>query len=137
MTLLRPRSNNADVKLRRKGIFSWMIAPLIALVALTGGSRSQSLLEISLTYLQRHGVPCKSVVKVGSSPYGLGEVATCQDGREWVLFWLEDEIAFLHPRTREPYKWDWEVYISYPELYGGLKRAAYDERSATASPLAQ
>jgi len=72
MTLLRPRSNNADVKLRRKGIFSWMIAPLIALVALTGSSRSQSLLEVSLTYLQRHGVPCKSVVKIGSSPHGLG-----------------------------------------------------------------
>ena len=57
-----------------------------------------------------------------------------QDGREWALFWLEDEIALVHPRTREPYKWEWEVYISYPELYGGSKRTADDERPAGHGP---
>jgi len=50
----------------------------------------------------------------------MGEVATCQDGHEWALFWLEDEIAFVHPQTREPYKWDREVYMSHPEIYGRL-----------------
>jgi hypothetical protein len=57
----------------------------------------------------------------------LGEVVTCQDGREWALFWIEDEIAYVHPQTREFYKWDWGVYVSYPELYGGSKRTVYDE----------
>ena len=69
-------------------------------------------------FLRRHGVPCLLVVKVGS-PGDMGEVATCQDGREWALFWLEDEIAFVHPQTREPYRWDRELYWSHPEIYAG------------------
>jgi len=32
------------------------------------------------------------------------------------LLWIEDEIAFVQPTTRELDKWDWEVYLSYPEL---------------------
>jgi len=72
-------------------------------------------------------------VKVGI-PQALGEVATCQDGREWALYWVENEIAFVQPTTREPYKWEWEVYISYPELYGGSKRTAYDELPAGDGP---
>ena len=116
MTLLPPRSNNANMKFPRRGIFSWMIGPVIALVALTGGSRSQSLLEVSLTYLQRQGVPCKSVVKIGSTDK-LDEVATCQDGSEWVLFWLEGEIAFVQPGTHQLYRWRREVYNLYPYLY--------------------
>jgi hypothetical protein len=115
MTLLRPPSNNADVKLRRKWILSWMIGP-IALVALTGSSRSQSLLEVSLTYLQRHGVPCKSVVKIDSTDT-LDEVAICQDGREWVMFWLEDEVAFVRPGSRQLYRWRVDVNKSFPDLY--------------------
>jgi hypothetical protein len=117
MTLLRPRSGNADVKLRHKRIFSWMIAPLMALVALTGSSRSQSLREVSLTYLQRHGVPCKSVVKIDSADT-LDEVATCQDGSEWVLFWLENEIAFVHPGSHQLYRWSRDVHNLHPDLFG-------------------
>ena len=64
----------------------------------------------------------------------MGEVATCQDGREWALFWLEDEIAFVQPTTRELYKWDREVYIAYPALYGGSKLVAYVELSAVDGP---
>ena len=99
-----------------KGILSWMIGPLIALMALTGSSRSQSLLEVSLTYLQRHGVPCKSVVKIDSTDT-LDEVATCQDGSEWVLLWLENEIAFVRPGSHQLYRWRRDVYNLYPYLY--------------------
>ncbi len=49
----------------------------------------------------------------------MGEVATCQDGREWALFWLEDEIALVHPQTRELYKWDRKIYLSYPKIFSG------------------
>jgi hypothetical protein len=72
---------------------------------------------VTQRFLQRHDVPCLFVLKVDSS-HGL-EVATCQDGREWGLFWLEDEIAFVHPQTREPYKWDRQIYMSHPEIYFG------------------
>lgn len=47
------------------------------------------------------------------------EVATCQDKREWALFWLENEVAFVHPQTREPYKWNRQIYVSHPEIYTG------------------
>lgn len=56
------------------------------------------------------------VLKVGA-PYDLAEVATCEDGREWALFWLEDEIGFVDPQRREAYKWDRQTYRLYPELY--------------------
>jgi hypothetical protein len=79
---------------------------------------SQELNGVAQQYLQRHGVPCLFVLKVGS-PHDLGEVATCQDGREWALFWLEDEIAFVNPQTGECYKWDRQIYMSYPEIYLG------------------
>jgi hypothetical protein len=82
------------VKVEGKWIFSWVVASLVAIVALAASSHSQSLLDVSLTYLQRHEVPCQSVVKVDSTDQ-LDEVATCQDGREWVLLWLENEIAFV------------------------------------------
>jgi hypothetical protein len=94
---------------------------------------SQELNRVAHQFLQRHGVPCLFVVKVGSTN-GLDEVTTCQDGREWALFWIEDEIAYVHPQTREFYKWDSEVYIAYPELYGGSKRAAYAELAAGDGP---
>ena len=84
---------------------------------------SQELNSVALRFLQRHGVPCLSVLN-GDSPRDLGEVVTCQDGREWALFWLEDEIAFVQPTTRELYKWDREVYMSYPEVYGRSKLTA-------------
>ncbi len=74
----------------------WILAPSLALMPLTASSQSQSLSEVSLTYLQCHGVPCQSVVKVDSTDT-LDEVAICQDGREWAMFWLEDEVAFVVP----------------------------------------
>jgi hypothetical protein len=77
---------------------------------------------VARQFLQRLGVPCLSVLKVDSTD-GLGEVATCQDGREWILLWVEGEIAFVHPQTREAYKWEREVYMSHPEIYSELKRA--------------
>jgi hypothetical protein len=107
-------------KVGGKWIFSWVVAPSVAIVALAASSHSQSLLDVSLTYLQRHEVPCQSVVKVDSTDQ-LDEVATCQDGREWVLLWLENEIAFVHPGSRELYRWRREAYISYPSLYGASK----------------
>lgn len=74
--------------------------------------------DVAHQFLQRHGVPCQRVLKVGV-PRELGEVASCQDGRDWALLWLEDEIAFIQPRTGDAYKWDREVYGAHPELYAG------------------
>ena len=113
------------------GIWSTCVA--LGVLFLSCSTYSRDLNGIAHQYLQRHGVPCLFVLKVGG-PHDLGEVATCQDGREWALFWLEDEIAFVQPTTRELYKWDWEVYLSYPELYGGSKRTAHNELSAGDGP---
>src|ERR1700750_2544896 len=90
-----------------------------ALALLSFSAQSQDLRDVTLRFLQRHGVPCSSVTKV-NSPHGMDEVAICDDGREWALFWLEDEIAFVHPRTRELYRWQADVYRSQPQLYGSI-----------------
>ena len=74
----------------------WLLAPSLALMALTARSQSQSLSEVSLMYLQRHGVPCEAVVKVDSTDT-LDEIAICQDGREWAMFWLENELCSFVP----------------------------------------
>jgi hypothetical protein len=116
MSLLR-----SNGKLWKNGTLSWILAPSAALVALTASSQSQSLSEVSLTYLQRHGVPCQSVVKVDSTD-NMDEVAICQDGREWVIFWLEDEVAFVRPGSRQLYRWSLDVNISFPDLYKGSQR---------------
>jgi hypothetical protein len=116
MSLLR-----SNGKLGSNGALSWIFAASVALVALTTSSQSQSISEVSLTYLQRHGVPCESVVKVVSID-NLDEVAICQDGREWVMFWLEDEVAFVRPGSRQLYRWRVEVNISFPDLYKGPQR---------------
>jgi hypothetical protein len=42
-------------KVGGKWIFSWVVAPSVAIVALAASSHSQSLLDVSLTYLQRQG----------------------------------------------------------------------------------
>ena len=104
----------------------WLLAPSLALMALTASSQSQSLSEVSLMYLQRHGVPCEAVVKVDSTDT-LDEVAICQDGREWVLFWLEDEVAFVRPGSRQLYRWRPEVNISFPDLYKGPQRISQNQ----------
>jgi len=79
---------------------------------------SQELNDVAHKFLQRHRVPCLFVLRVGS-PGDMGEVATCQDTSEWALFWLEDEIAFVHPLSRELYRWNHQNYVSYPEIYTG------------------
>ena len=104
----------------------WWTCVALATLFFSCSTYAQELNGVFLQYLQRHGVPCLFVLKTGN-PGDLADVATCQDGREWALFWLEGEIAYVHPQTRELYKWDREVYISYPELYGGSKRTAYAE----------
>ena len=90
----------------------------LAALFLSGSARAQDLNGVAHQFLQRHGVPCLRVLKVGS-PRDLGERATCQDGREWALFWLEDEIAFVHPQTGDAYRWDRQLHLSHPELYAG------------------
>jgi hypothetical protein len=121
MSLLR-----SNGKLWKNGTLSWILAPSAALVALTASSQSQSLSEVSLTYLQRHGVPCQSVVKVDSTD-NMDEVAICQDGREWVLFWLENEVAFVCPGSRQLYRWHPEVNSSFPDLYKGPQRISKNQ----------
>ena len=121
MSLLR-----SNRKLWKNGTLSWILAPSAALVALTASSQSQSLSEVSLMYLQRHGVPCEAVVKVDSTDT-LDEVAICQDGREWVLFWLEDEVAFVRPGSRQLYRWRPDVNISFPDVYKGPQRISRNQ----------
>ena len=106
---------------------------LLATLFLPCSAYAQELNDVAHRFLRRHGVPCVLVLKVGS-PRDMGEVATCQDGREWALFWLEDEIAFVHPQTREPYKWDREVYMSHPEIYGRLNPSTENQILLTYGP---
>ena len=96
----------------------WRTSVAVAALCLSCSAYTQDLTGVAHQFLQRHGVPCQRVLKVGV-PRDLGEVATCQDGREWALFWLEDEIALIQPRTGDAYKWDREVYRAHPELYAG------------------
>ncbi|MGD9884653.1 MAG: hypothetical protein AB7I59_30405 [Geminicoccaceae bacterium] len=81
---------------------------------------------MALQFLQRLSVPCLSVLKVDHTD-DLGEVATCQDGREWILLWVEGEIAFVHPQTREAYRWDLKVYMSHSEIYLAPKPVTPDK----------
>src|SRR5262245_57696040 len=107
----------------------WMwgeFAALGVLLALSSRSHSQDLRDVARQFLLRHGVPCQLVLKVDSSA-DLGEVATCQDGREWILLWLDDEIAFVQPRIREAYKWDRDVYRAHPEIFSEPKPVTKDQ----------
>lgn len=90
-------------------------ATLVA-IFLPSHGRPQEILDDARRYLQRHGVPCLSVLRVDST-HDNGHVAVCQDGRDWVLHWVENEVAFVHPRTRETYKWQREVFAANPEIY--------------------
>ena len=121
MSLLR-----SNGKLGNNGTLSRILAPSVALAALTANSQAQSLSEVSLKYLQRHEVPCQCVVKVDSTD-NMDEVAICQDGREWVLFWLEDEVAFVRPGSRQLYRWSRDVNISFPDLYKGPHRISQNQ----------
>ncbi len=83
-------------------------------------THAQELNDVALMFLKLHRVPCLTVTKVDTVI--LDEIVTCQDGREWALFWLENEIAFVQPETRELYKWQWELNELYPQLYDVHKR---------------
>lgn len=96
----------------------WWTCVALGTLLVSRSACTQELNDVAHRFLQRHGVPCLLVLKVGSpGPYDISEVATCQDGREWALFWLEDEIALVLPQTREPYKWDRQIYLSHPEIF--------------------
>ena len=103
----------------------WSAGVALGALFLSGSVSAQELTLVAQKFLQRRGVPCVFVFEVGS-PADLGEIVTCQDGRKWALFWIEDEIAFVDPRTHALYRWDWENYLSHPELYGGPKRPVYN-----------
>jgi hypothetical protein len=97
-------------------------------------SQAQELNEVSLAYLQRHGVPCHFVAGVDRAVQEFDVIATCHDGRRWALFFFEGEVAFLHPATGEPYKWRREVYESYPEVYVDQKNQAEHSLEPLAEP---
>jgi hypothetical protein len=103
------------------GLGLWIAATCIWLGALFCPSTyAQELNDVTLAFLKLHRVPCLAVIKVGTVV--LDEVVTCEDGREWMLFWLENEVAFVNPETRELYKWRWELNALYPQLYNLYKR---------------
>jgi hypothetical protein len=97
----------------------WWTCIALGMLFVSCSTYAQELNGVAQRFLQRHGVPCAFVLKVGSPGDMAEEVATCQDKREWALFWLENEIAYVHPQTREPYKWSRQIYVSNPEIYAG------------------
>jgi hypothetical protein len=110
------------------GLGRWIAGTCIGVGALfCPSAHAQELNDVALLFLKLHRVPCLTVVKVGTVIQD--EVVTCEDGREWMLFWLENEVAFVSPETHELYKWQWELNELYPQLYnasprdsGGAKR---------------
>ena len=86
-----------------------------AAALLASGAQSFDLPGVALKFLQRHAVPCASVARMDSVPGA--DIATCEDGRKWVLFWVENEVAFIDARTRHFYRWQADVYRSHPQLY--------------------
>lgn len=110
---------------------TWSTGALLSAFFLSSGAFAQDLNGVAYKFLQRHGVPCLSVLNVGATN-DFAEVAACEDGREWALFWLEDEIGFVDPQRREAYKWDRQTYLLYPELYS---RPHADDHYRTVSDL--
>lgn len=86
------------------------------------GSHGQELTVVASTFLQRHGVPCQHVTHVEAPVRDFDLVATCEDKRQWAMFFVEGEVAFVQPESGEPYRWQREVYLQYPQVYG-LPRA--------------
>lgn len=103
-----------------------MTPPAAAFVGLllNFSSHSNDMQDVALEYLKRHGVPCLLVTQVMSDE---DMIVRCHDGREWVLFFIEGEVAFVQPEGREPYRWQREVYISHPDVYGTAKRPDQDD----------
>jgi len=98
--------------------------PAVAILALflTFSLHSQDVHEVALTFLKRLGVPCLLITRVDTA--GLDTIATCHDGREWALYFVDAEVAFVDPQTREPYRWSREVYMTHPEVYGAPTRTS-------------
>jgi hypothetical protein len=83
-----------DIREQREGLVAAR-----ALVSAHGANRQLSVAK-----------PLRSFFNVPPAPWsalrGSGyEVAICQDGREWAMFWLENEVAFVRPGSRQFYKW--------------------------------
>ena len=91
---------------------------VLAALFTTFGARAEQLNDVALAYLQRHGVPCLHVAKVDKPIRDFDMIATCDDERQWALFFVEGEVALVHPQTGEPYRWQREVNLSYPQIYG-------------------
>jgi hypothetical protein len=119
MTWALPRLGTRRPQALRLALTIWWTCIALGTLFLSCSTSAQELNGVAQKFLQRHGVPCLFVLKVGSPGDMEEEVATCQDKREWALFWLENEIAFVHPQTREPYKWNRQIYVSHPEIYTG------------------
>lgn len=113
----------------------WSVPALVALAMLLDpvNARSSDLCAVAWQFLQRHGVPCPLVLKVDSS-HDAGEVATCQDGRQWILMWLDDEIAFVQLPGREPYKWNSDVFTAHPEIYSVPRQVDKNRISVADTP---
>ena len=96
----------------------WTIPLSVVLVSalLPFSAQSFDLRRVALKFLHLHAVPCGAVVKADSA---LGaDIVACEDGREWALFWVENEVAFIDPQTRRLYRWRPDVHRSHPQLYG-------------------
>ena len=53
-----------------------------------------------------------------------------------MLFWLENEVAFVQPGTRKLYKWRWELNEQYPQLYNASPRVSGDPKQKFVTPAA-
>ena len=91
-----------------------------AVLFLAFGCRAQNLDGSYLTFLQKHGVPCRAIQTVGTR--NLDYSVTCDDGREWLLFWLENEVALVRPDYNDLYRWRLDTYQAFPSLYPTPKR---------------
>lgn len=101
------------------GLAELTMRPAIAVAVLFTalGSQAEELNEVAFAYLQRHGVPCLHVTRVDRPVRDFDMIATCHDGRQWALFLIEGEVAFLQPDTGEPYRWQRDLYQSHPEIF--------------------
>ena len=117
------------------GLGRWIAGTCVGLgVLFCRSTHAQELNDVALLFLKLHRVPCLTVIKVGTVV--LDEVVTCEDGRKWMLFWLENEVAFVNPETHELYKWQWELNERYPQLYNVSPRTSYGTRRKFVTPAA-
>jgi hypothetical protein len=84
------------------------------------GGHAEDCAGVALKFLRNHDVPCQPPLEIDRS--SLDYVVTCDDGRRWVLLWLENEVAYVEPQNGALYRWLPEISVSYPNLYGGLPR---------------